>query len=65
MLKFLYKIFKKRTQIEKLQTKQENLLKKAYKISHKNRKKSDKYISEANKISEQIDIILMSEKNRL
>lgn len=52
----MFGLFKKKTQLEKLQIKYQNLLKEAYKLSTINRAKSDSKTAEAN------DVLLEIEK---
>ena len=65
MLKKIFKLLKRKTQLEKLQLKQEELLKKAYKQSKINRKKSDAYVREANEVTQKIDTIMKQYENYL
>ena len=62
MLQKIFNLLKRKTQLEKLQVKQEELLKKAYKQSKINRKISDEYIRKANEISQKIDSIMQQHK---
>lgn len=58
MLQKILNLLKRKTQLEKLQIKQEELLKKAYEQSKINRKISDTYVRKANEIAQKIDIIM-------
>ena len=62
MLQKIFNLLKRKTQLEKLQVKQEELLKKAYKQSKINRKISDEYIRKANEIAQKIDSIMQQHK---
>ena len=50
-------IFKKKTEVEKLEIKYKALLKEAYDLSKTNRSKSDQKTFEAEEISKQIEIL--------
>ena len=58
MLQKILKILKGKTQLEKLQLKQEKLLKQAYEHSKNDRKKSDSYVQKANDVAKLIDVIM-------
>ena len=62
MLQKILNILKRKTQLEKLQLKQEELLKKAYEQSKINRKISDSYVQKANEIAQEIDTIMKQHK---
>jgi len=62
MLQKILNLLKRKTQLEKLQIKQEELLKKAYEQSKINRKISDTYVRKANEIAQKIDIIMQQHK---
>jgi len=62
MLQRIFKLLKRKTQLEKLQLRQEELLKKAYEQSKINRKKSDSYVQKANEIAQKIDTIMKQHK---
>lgn len=53
----MFGIFKKKTEVEKLQIKYESLMKEAYKLSTINRTQSDQKTFEANEVLEQIEKI--------
>ena len=53
----MFGIFKKKTEVEKLEIKYKALLKEAYDLSKTNRSKSDKKTFEAEEISKQIEIL--------
>ena len=53
----MFGIFKKKTEVEKLEIKYKALLKEAYDLSKTNRSKSDQKTFEAEKISKQIEIL--------
>lgn len=51
----MFGLFKKKTELEKLQESYKNLLDKAYKVSHSNRTESDKIMAEAEEVAKKID----------
>lgn len=53
----MFNIFKKKTEIEKLEIKYRKLLSESYKLSKTNRKLSDEKILESNEILKKIDEI--------
>ena len=53
----MFGIFKKKTEVEKLEIKYKALLKEAYDLSKKNRSKSDQKTFEAEEVSKQIEIL--------
>ena len=53
----MFGIFKKKTEVEKLEIKYKALLKEAYDLSKTNRSKSDQKIFEAEEVSKQIEIL--------
>ncbi|MDF2158291.1 Lacal_2735 family protein [Algoriphagus sp. CAU 1675] len=53
----MFKIFKKKSELEKLKEQYANLLSEAHKLSHINRTASDKLLAEAEKIGIKIDQI--------
>ena len=53
----MFGIFKKKTEVEKLEIKYKALLKEAYALSQTNRRKSDQKTFEAEEISKQIEIL--------
>ena len=53
----MFGIFKKKTEVEKLQSKYEVLMKEAFDLSKTNRSKSDQNTFEANEIAKQIDVL--------
>ena len=53
----MFRIFKKKTEVEKLQSKYKALLKEAYDLSKINRSKSDQKTFEAEEIYKQIEIL--------
>ena len=53
----MFGIFKKKTELEKLEIKYKALLKEAYDLSKTNRSKSDQKTFEAEEISKQIEIL--------
>jgi len=53
----MFRIFKKKTEVEKLQSKYEALMKEAFDLSKTNRSKSDQKTFEANEIAKQIDVL--------
>ena len=59
----MFELFKKKTEIEKLEIKYKSLLKESYDLSKINRSKSDKKTFEAEEVSKQIEIL--KKKNNL
>ena len=53
----MFGIFKKKTELEKLQIKYEALLKEAYDLSKIDRRKSDQKTFEADEVSKQIEVL--------
>lgn len=53
----MFGLFKKKTELEKLEIKYKALLKEAYYLSKKDRSKSDQKTFEADKVSKQIEIL--------
>ena len=53
----MFGLFKKKTEVEKLQSKYEALLKEAFELSKINRSKSDQKTFEADEIHKQIEIL--------
>lgn len=53
----MFNIFKKKTEVEKLNIQYEKLLEKSYKLSTVNRKLSDSLAAEADEILKQIDVL--------
>ena len=53
----MFGLFKKKTEVEKLQSKYEALLKEAFELSKINRSKSDQKTFEAEEVSKQIEIL--------
>lgn len=51
----MFKFFKKKSEIEKLQDDYKDLLEKSYNLSHTNRSDSDKLRAEAEAIADKID----------
>jgi seryl-tRNA synthetase len=51
----MFGLFKKKTELEKLQEKYKELLDKSYKVSHSNRTEADKLMAEAEEIAKRID----------
>ena len=51
----MFGLFKKKTEVEKLQSKYEALLKEAFELSKINRSKSDQKTFEAEEVSKQIE----------
>jgi uncharacterized protein YydD (DUF2326 family) len=62
MLQKIFNFLKRKSQLEKLQVKQEQFLKKAYEQSKINRKISDTYVRKANEIAQEIDTIMKQHK---
>jgi hypothetical protein len=54
----MFGLFKKKTEIEKLQEDYKSLLEKAHKISHSNRTESDKLMSEAEERAKKIESLM-------
>ena len=59
----MFRIFKKKTEVEKLQKKFKSLVKQAYIESTKDRKKSDQLAFEANEILNQIETLTKNQEN--
>tara|TARA_B100001094_G_C18130517_1_gene771963 strand:- start:21 stop:200 length:180 start_codon:yes stop_codon:yes gene_type:complete len=59
----MFELFKKKTEIEKLEIKYKSLLKESYDLSKISRSKSDKKTFEAEEVSKQIEIL--KKKNNL
>ncbi|MCH7397117.1 Lacal_2735 family protein [Belliella sp. DSM 107340] len=53
----MFGLFKKKTEIEKLQESYKTLLEKAHKLSHSNRTEADKLMAEAEMVAKKIDIL--------
>lgn len=53
----MFGLFKKKSPVEKLEIKYQELLKEAYKLSTSNRTQSDAKTFEANEVLKQIDIL--------
>lgn len=53
----MFNLFKKKSELEKLEVQYKKLLDESYKLSHTNRKKSDQKSSEANEILNRIEKI--------
>ena len=58
----MFGIFKKKTDVEKLESKYKALLKEAYDLSKINRSKSDQKTFEADEISKQIELLNQQKK---
>tara|TARA_B100000780_G_scaffold199958_2_gene141557 strand:- start:1360 stop:1542 length:183 start_codon:yes stop_codon:yes gene_type:complete len=58
----MFGIFKKKTEVEKLESKYKALLKEAYDLSKINRSKSDQKTFEADEISKQIELLNQQKK---
>lgn len=59
----MFGLFKKKTEVEKLQKKFKALVKEAYNESHRDRKKSDQLAYEANEILNQIEELTKNQEN--
>jgi len=53
----MFGLFKKKTELEKLQDSYKEMLEKAHKISHSNRTLADKLAAEAEEIAKKIDLL--------
>ena len=53
----MFNLFKKKSELEKLEVQYKKLLDESYKLSHTNRKQSDQKSAEANQILNQIEKI--------
>lgn len=53
----MFGLFKKKTELDKLQETYKNLLEKAHKASHQNRSLSDKLMAEAEEVAKKIDLL--------
>lgn len=51
----MFGLFKKKSEIEKLEDKHRKLMSKAYEVSHSNRKKGDELLAEADKLERKIE----------
>jgi methyl-accepting chemotaxis protein len=51
----MFGLFKKKTEIEKLQESYKSMMEKAHKISHSNRTEADRLMAEAEEIAKKID----------
>mgnify|MGYP006908236894 CR=1 FL=1 len=51
----MFRIFKKKTPLQKLQELYEKLTKEAYELSHSNRKLGDEKLAEAEKVMQEIE----------
>jgi hypothetical protein len=59
----MFRIFKRKTKVEKLQKKFEALVKESYIESTRDRKKSDQLAYEANEILNQIETLTQKQEN--
>lgn len=55
LIKFMFGLFKKKSEVEKLELKYQQLLKEAYTLSTSNRTLSDQKTAEANAVLDQIN----------
>ncbi|SMD44033.1 hypothetical protein SAMN00777080_2648 [Aquiflexum balticum DSM 16537] len=53
----MFGLFKKKTEIEKLQENYKSMMEKAHKLSHSNRTEADRLMAEAEEIAKKIDEI--------
>lgn len=53
----MFGLFKKKSEIEKLQESYSAMLSKAHKVSHSNRSEADKLMAEAEEIAKKIDAL--------
>lgn len=53
----MFGLFKKKTELEKLQEEYKSLLEKSHKISHSNRTAADKLMAEAEEVAKKIDAL--------
>ncbi len=53
----MFGLFKKKTELEKLQDSYKSLLEKAHKASHQDRSLSDKLMAEAEEVAKKIDLL--------
>ncbi len=60
----MFGLFKKKSEIEKLELKYRKLLEEAHRLSTTNRSKSDEKMYEANEVLKEIDKIKASEENK-
>ncbi|MCH7403008.1 Lacal_2735 family protein [Belliella kenyensis] len=51
----MFGLFKKKTELEKLQSQYKEMLEKAHKLSHANRTEADKLMAKAEEIAKKID----------
>jgi len=57
----MFGLFKKKTEVEKLQSKYEALLKEAFELSKINRSKSDQKTFEADEVYKQIELLSLKQ----
>jgi hypothetical protein len=53
----MFKLFKRKSKLEKLNRQYENLLKEAHRLSAVNRKASDEKVAEANRLVKEIELL--------
>lgn len=53
----MFGLFKKKTELEKLQDAYKSLMEKSHKISHSNRTEADKLMAEAEEVAKKIDAL--------
>lgn len=53
----MFGLFKKKSELEKLQDNYKNLLERSHKMSHQNRTASDELMAEAEEIAKKIDLL--------
>ncbi|RZS96352.1 Lacal_2735 family protein [Cecembia calidifontis] len=53
----MFGLFKKKSELEKLQETYKNLLDKSYKMSHSNRTEADKLMAEAEEVAKKIEAL--------
>lgn len=58
----MFGLFKKKSELEKLQDTYKSLLDKSYKLSHSNRTEADKVMAEAEEIAKKIEKLKKNEK---
>lgn len=59
----MFGLFKKKSEVEKLELKYKKLLEEAHKLSTTNRNKSDEKVFEANELLKEIDQLKKSQKD--
>lgn len=53
----MFGLFKKKSELEKLQEEYKSLLSKSHKVSHSNRKEADELMAKAEEVAKKIDVL--------